>query len=164
LLAEDIGLACIAYNSTVHETTGYAHIELSSTSDPCPNVWTRQPSSISKNPASKSNFRLQILARAAKFRESAGEKMAPQLERYKKLYDAHARRRHHDLEIGDSVFVNTHVFKTARSSKLCFPVAGLYPVIRVDGSNVDIRTREGPQRLHMDYVVRYPTTLPSGES
>ena len=47
---------------------------------------------------------------------------------------------------------------------MCFPVAGPYPVTRVDGPNVEIRTREGPQRLHMDRVVRCPTTLPSGVS
>jgi hypothetical protein len=102
------------------------------------------------------------LARAAKFREYAGEKMTHQLERYKKLYDSHVRRRHHDLEISDSVFVRTHVIEPARSPKLCFPVAGPYPVIKIDGYNVEIRTREGPQRLHLDRVVRCPTTIPSG--
>ena len=45
-----------------------------------------------------------------------------------------------------------------------FSVAGPYPVIRIDGSNVEIRTREGSQRLHLDRVVRCPTTLPSGVS
>jgi hypothetical protein len=74
------------------------------------------------------------------------------------------RRRHHELEIGDSVFVKTHVIEPSRSPKLCFPVAGLYPVTRVVGSNVFIRTREGPQRLHLDRVLRCPTTLPSGVS
>jgi transposase InsO family protein len=92
-----IGLACIAYNSTVHTTTGYAPIEFSSTRDPCPNVWTREPSLHSKKPASKYNLRHQLMARAAKFRDSAGEKMTHQLERYKKLYDSHVRRRHHYL-------------------------------------------------------------------
>jgi transposase InsO family protein len=76
-----IELASISYNSTVHTTTGYAPIELSSTRDTCPNVWTRQPSLHSKSPASKYNFRHQLLARAAKFRESAGEKMTHQLQR-----------------------------------------------------------------------------------
>ena len=37
-------------------------------------------------------------------------------------------------------------------------------MIRIDGSNVEIRTREGSQRLHLDRVVRCPTTLPSGVS
>jgi hypothetical protein len=74
------------------------------------------------------------------------------------------RRRHHEVEIGDSGFVKTHVIEPARAPKLCFPVAGPYPVIKIDGSNVEIRTREGPQRLHLDRVVRCPTTLPSGVS
>jgi transposase InsO family protein len=51
-----IGLACITYNYTVHTTTGYAPIEFSSTRDPCTNVWTRQPSLLANNPASKNNF------------------------------------------------------------------------------------------------------------
>jgi hypothetical protein len=90
--------------------------------------------------------------------------MAHQLEQYEKLYDTHVRRRDHDLEIGESVFVRTHVIEPARSPKLSFPVVGPYPVTRVDGSNVEIGTREGPQQLHLDRVVRCPTTLPSGVS
>jgi Chromo (CHRromatin Organisation MOdifier) domain len=41
-------------------------------------------------------------------------------------------------------------------------VAGPYPIVGLSGSNVDIRTREGPQRVHLDRVVRCPSTLPSG--
>jgi transposase InsO family protein len=48
-----VGLACVAYNSTIRYTKGYAPMELSCTTDPCPNVWTRQPSLTSKNPANK---------------------------------------------------------------------------------------------------------------
>jgi hypothetical protein len=62
-------------------------MELSSSveEDPCPNLWTRQPSLHARNPARKYNLHHQLLARAAKFRGNAGEKMAHQLERYKKL-------------------------------------------------------------------------------
>jgi transposase InsO family protein len=68
-----VGLACVAYNSTVHSTTGYAPIELSSTRDPGPNIWTRQPSLISKTPGVKYRLRHEFLARAAKFRDAAIE-------------------------------------------------------------------------------------------
>ena len=159
-----VGLACVAYNSTVHSTTGYAPMELSCTRDPCPNVWTRQPSLVSKNPAGKYKLRHQLLARAAKFRDSAVEKTEQKLARYKDLYDRHVRKRHGSIQMGDSVFVRTHVLEPARSPKLSFPVAGPYPIVGVSGSNVDIRTREGPQRVHLDRVVRCPTSLPSGVS
>jgi Chromo (CHRromatin Organisation MOdifier) domain len=74
------------------------------------------------------------------------------------------RRRHHDLEIGDSVFCSDACYLARSVSEFELPAAGPYPVPRVDGSNVEIRTREVPQRLHLDRVVRCPTTLPSGVS
>ena len=159
-----VGLACVAYNSTVHTTTGYAPIELSSTRDPCPNVWTRQPSLSSKTVGSKNRLRHQLLERAAKFRDAAIEKTHHRLARYKEMYDLHVRKRHGSIQLGDSVFVRTHVIEPARSPKLSFPVAGPYPIVGISGSNVDIRTREGSQRVHLDRVVRCPTDLPSGVS
>jgi hypothetical protein len=53
------------------------------------------------------------------------------------------------------------LIEPARSPKLSFPVAGPYPIVRMYG-RVDIRTREGQQRVHLDRVVRCPTNLPSG--
>jgi transposase InsO family protein len=145
-----VGLACVAYNSTVHTTTGYATIELSSTRDPCPNVWTSQSSLMTKSPKDKYQLRHQLLARAAKFRDAAVEKTGHKLMRYKQMYDLHVRRRHGAVHLGDSVFVRTHVIEPARSPKLSFPVAGPYPIVGVSGLNVDIRTREGTQRVHLE--------------
>jgi hypothetical protein len=54
------------------------------------------------------------------------------------------------------------VIEPARYPTFSFPVAGPYPIVRMAGSNVDIRTREGRQSVHLDRVVRCPTTLPSG--
>ena len=116
---------------------------------------------MSKNPAGKYKLRHQLLARAAKFRDSAVEKTEQKLARYKDLYDRHVRKRHGSIQMGDSVFVRIHVLEPARSPKFSFPVAGPYPIVGVSGSNVDIRTREGPQRVHLDRVVRCPTSLPS---
>jgi hypothetical protein len=103
-----------------------------------------------------------LLSRAAKFRDAAVEKTEYKLMRYKQMYDRHVRRRHGAVHLGDSVFVRTHVIEPARSPKLSFPVAGPYPIVGVSGSNVDIRTREGTQRVHLDRVVRCPSDLPSG--
>jgi hypothetical protein len=96
-----MGLACVAYNSTVHSTMGYAPMEVSCTRDPCPNVWTRQPSLTSKTPARKYKLRHQLLARAAKIRDAAMENTDDFLNRYKELYDSHVRKRHGDLQVGD---------------------------------------------------------------
>jgi transposase InsO family protein len=75
-----VGLACVAY-STVHSTTGYAPIELSSTRDPYRNVWTRQPSLVPQSQKSNYQFRHQLLERAAKFRKAAAEKTEHKLAR-----------------------------------------------------------------------------------
>jgi hypothetical protein len=69
-----LGLACTAYNSTVHSSTGYAPIEFSSTRDPCPNVWTRQPDLLHRTAEHKFRFRHSLLARAAKLCAAAKEK------------------------------------------------------------------------------------------
>jgi transposase InsO family protein len=157
-----LGIACVAYNSSVHSTTGYAPIELSTTREPAPSVWSRQPSLLPRSKPEKFQHRQALLARAAKLCSAARETSALRLQRYKSLYDYHVRRRHSDLQVGDSVFVRTHMLEPGRSPKLSAPVAGPYPVIRIDGPNVDIRTREGKVRLHLDRVMRCPTDLPSG--
>jgi transposase InsO family protein len=115
-----VGLACVADNSTVHTTTGYAPIELSSNRDPCPNVWTRQPSLVTKSPKAKYQLRHQLLARAANFRDTAVEKTEHKLARYKQKYDRHVRSRHGAVQLGESVFVRTHVIEPARSPKLSY--------------------------------------------
>jgi transposase InsO family protein len=84
-----VGLACVAYNSTIHTTTGYPPIELSSARDPYPNVWTRQPSLIKQSPKDKYQLRHQLLARAAKFWYAAVEKTEHKLARYKQMYGRH---------------------------------------------------------------------------
>jgi transposase InsO family protein len=104
-----VGLACVAYNSTVHTTKRYTPFEVSSTRDTCPNVWTRQPSLETKSPKAKYQLRYQLLARAAKFRDAAVEKTEHNLARYKQMWDRHVRRRHGAVQLGDSVFVRTHV-------------------------------------------------------
>jgi hypothetical protein len=157
-----LGLACLAYNSSVHSTTGYAPMELASTREPCPGIWSRRPSLIRRARDAKYRFRHQLLARAAKLCNAAHETMEIRLERYKRLYDYHVRKRHDNLEIGDSVLVRTYVLEPGRSSKLSFPVASPYPVLKIDGPNVEIRTREGSQTLRLDRVVKCPVDLPSG--
>jgi transposase InsO family protein len=159
---QHLGLVCTAYNATVHTSTGYAPIELACSRDPCPNVWTRSPDLRHKEGPGKQRFRHMLLDRAAKLCASARETNELRLERYKRLYDFHVCRRHEGLKIGDLVLVRTYVLEPGRSSKLSFPVAGPYPVVKIDGPNIDVRTREGTQRLHLDRVMRCPMDLPSG--
>ena len=54
------------------------------------------------------------------------------------------------------------MLEPGRSPKLSVPVSGPYPVIRLEGPNVVILTREGRETLHLDRVMRCPTDLPSG--
>jgi hypothetical protein len=58
--------------------------------------------------------------------------------------------------------VRTYVLEPGRSAKRSFPVAGPYPVTKISGSNVEVKTREGTERLHLDGVMRCPIDLLSG--
>jgi hypothetical protein len=53
------------------------------------------------------------------------------------------------------------MLEPGRSPTLSVPVAGPYPVIRIDGPDVDICTREGKERLHLDRVICCPSNLTS---
>ena len=61
-----IGLACTAYNSTVQSSTGFAPLELATTREPCPAVWTRVPTLRPPGKITKSHLRHQLLLRAKK--------------------------------------------------------------------------------------------------
>jgi Chromo (CHRromatin Organisation MOdifier) domain len=55
------------------------------------------------------------------------------------------------------------MLEPSRSPKFVFPVAGPYVVIGIDGPHVTVRTREGPQKHHLDRVIRAPISdLPPG--
>jgi transposase InsO family protein len=159
---QSLGLACLAYNSSVHSSTGYAPMELACTREPAPSIWARQPSLIPRSREGKLKFRHELLARAAKLCSAAKETNTLRLQRYKYLYDHHVRRRSANLQVGDSVFVRTHMIEPGRSPKLSYPVSGPYPVVELDGPHVVVLTREGRERLHLDRVMRCPTDLPSG--
>jgi hypothetical protein len=89
-----LGLACVAYNSSVHATTGYAPLELSTTREPAPSVWSRQTSLLTRGRDEKFQYRQEMLARDARLCEYTRETIHIRLERYKYLYDYHVRSRH----------------------------------------------------------------------
>jgi Chromo (CHRromatin Organisation MOdifier) domain len=63
----------------------------------------------------------------------------------------------------DSVLIRTYMLEPSRSPKFVFPVAGPYPIIGIDGLHVTVRTRDGPQKHHLDRVIRAPVNdLPPG--
>jgi transposase InsO family protein len=68
------GLACVAYNSSVHSKTGYAPLELSSTREPAPSVWARKPSLIPKYRDGKYKFRQALLARVSPVFRCCGDR------------------------------------------------------------------------------------------
>jgi transposase InsO family protein len=65
--------ACLSYNSLVHSSTGYAPIELSSTREPSPSVWTRQVTLDPRHSESKIRYCNALLARAARLCAAARE-------------------------------------------------------------------------------------------
>jgi hypothetical protein len=114
-------------------------------------------------PLNKQTYQHNLLARAAKLAEAAKEKNLLQLERYKNVYDHKVKNRHKDLQLGDSVLIRTFMLEPSRSPKFVFPVAGPYVLIRIEGPHVTVRTRKGPQKHHLDRVIRAPISdLPPG--
>jgi hypothetical protein len=106
-------------------------------------------------------FRHKLLARVQSLAAAAKETNALSVERYKRLYDAKVRQRGAVFP-GESVLVKTFLLEPGRSPKLSFPVAGPYPVVKLDGVNVFICTADGDQRVHLDRVIRCPMDLPPG--
>jgi hypothetical protein len=158
---QSVGLACFAFNSSVHSSTGFAPFELACSRTPSVAAWTSQPNVALVKPGEKSVFRHKLLARVQRLAATAKESNLLRIERYKKVYDAKVRKRG-AVSPGDSVLVKTFMLEAGRSPKLTLPVAGPYPVVELDGVTVVIKTREGPQRVHLDRVIRCPMDLPPG--
>jgi hypothetical protein len=76
------------------------------------------------------------------------------LERYKNVYDHKVKNPHKDLQQGDSVLICTYMLELSRNPKFVFLVASTYVGIGIEGSYVTVRTREGPQKHHLDRVIR----------
>jgi hypothetical protein len=93
---------------------------------------------------------------------SARETNLNRLHRYNTIYNNHVRNRRVNLHVGDQVLVRTYILEPGRSSKLTMPVAGPYLIVKIDGPTVEVRTREGTERLHLDRVMRCPFDLPTG--
>jgi hypothetical protein len=158
---QSVGLACHAYNGSVHSSTGFAPFELACTRSPAVAAWTSQPMLANPSLEDKPMFRHKLLARVQRLAVAAKETNALRIERYKKLYDAKVRSRAAVFS-GDSVLVKTFLLEPGRSPKLSFPVAGPFPVVQLDGVTVVIRTRDGDKRVHLDRVIRCPMDLPPG--
>jgi RNase H-like domain found in reverse transcriptase/Reverse transcriptase (RNA-dependent DNA polymerase)/Integrase zinc binding domain/Integrase core domain len=153
-----LGPAMVAYNSTVHSSTGFAPIEF---------VRTRAPRILlSGSPdvtaPDKGTWRRRFLEHLAVVGKKAAEKLSHAQDRYKRAYDLHVKARNSHVEVGDWVLVK--VFTEAH--KLQLPLAGPYEVLAVDRRNgtFQIRTSEGPTRVPSDRVkpAPYPRDLPLG--
>jgi Integrase core domain/Chromo (CHRromatin Organisation MOdifier) domain len=156
-----VGIACHAYNGSVHARIGYAPFELACTREPAVAAWTTEPTFAKPERGARPVFRHKLLERVQRLAAAAKETNSTRLSRYKFLYDAKVRQRG-AVSPGDSVLVKTFMLEPGRSPKLAFPVAGPYPVVQLDGVTVVIRTSDGDQRVHLDRVIRCPMDLPPG--
>jgi transposase InsO family protein len=157
---KQIGPAMVAYNATVHDSTGFSPQEMLRAE--APRVLLSGNASIP--PADKGTWRRKFLQNLAVIGKKAKEKLQSAQARYKKAYDAHVRARNATLVAGDWVLVRVFT----ESPKLTLPLAGPYEILRVDSRNGTylLNTTDGEVRVASDRVkpAPYPRDLPLGWS
>jgi hypothetical protein len=161
---ELVGVATASYNHSFHANTVFTPFDIALNIVPRGVLAsTSHHDACIREPLRKQTYRHHLLARAAKLAEAAKEKTLLQLERYKRVYYHKVRNRHADLQLGDSVLIRTYMLEPSRRPKFVFPVAGPYPIIGIDGPHEIVRTRDCPQKHHLDRVISAPVTdLPPG--
>jgi hypothetical protein len=158
---EKLGAAVYAYNQTANSMTGFTVAELALSS--APRSPTQMPDFYPVTSRSRAQFRQELLRRADVLGRASKERLDLGAEKMKYSYDAKVVQRK-NVHLGDVEFVRTYLTDPATSPKLEFPVSGPFPVSKVYGPHIEIMTRNGPQTLHLDRVIRAPSIqdLPAG--
>jgi transposase InsO family protein len=98
---KQIGPAMVAYNSSVHSSTGFTPQEMIRAE--APRVLLSGPTTIPM--ADKGTWRRKFLENLAVVSKKAKENLKAAQRRYKCAYDAHIRNRNANLQVGDWVLV-----------------------------------------------------------
>jgi hypothetical protein len=140
--------ATYAYNTTVKSSTGYTSFELTLARTSHSHILSPDVGfEVIPNATTKAAFRQTFLADCERLGHRAAETLKQSQQRYKKSYDAHARRRNSGIQEGDMVFVKTFVAELGLSPKLDFPASGQYVVVSQNKKTVVIKTPTGTQKV-----------------
>jgi transposase InsO family protein len=145
-----LGPAMVAYNATVHSSTGFAPIEFLRMEAPRILLSSIPETGV----PDKGTWRKKFLESLAIVGNTAKEKLGLMQERYKRAYDAHVRARNAALGPGDWVLVKVYT----DSPKLTLPLAGPFEILQVDHRNGTfiIRTSDGRLSVPRDRVKPAP--------
>jgi hypothetical protein len=115
----------------VQSSTGYTPFELTlSRTSPSHVLSTDIGFGVTPSSQTKALYRQKFLAECERLGHRVFETLTKSQERYKRTYDAHARKRNAEIQIGDMMLVRTFVAQPGRSPKLDFPASGPYVVAK----------------------------------
>jgi hypothetical protein len=158
-----IPFATLAFNSSVHSTTGVTPNELIIPASP---HYPMAPTSLTtfeipSRFTSPLAYRQQVLRVAEQLGKAARETNAERAQRYKMAYDAKVRETSHPISPVDFVYVRAFA---PNRGKLLYPSTGPRLVEKRQGAVLTVRTPAGSMTINVDSCAAVPHEIPQEPS
>lgn len=160
--------ATFAYNTTVHDTTGFSPFVLMFGREPLVTIDLFLQPNLKKNyyqDADTKEYKVNLTKNLALIKELAAQKSEQQALNFKRSYDKKATPC--DIEEGDLVLLRNYTHKVGESFKLEQLWKGPYKVQKIHFPNATLLNPEKPngklKKVHLDQIKRYHLEQPTPE-